>query len=323
MMQIKYDEFVAYRQHANSIAPELIVFVNDVAYFIPWWYQWNVAGGVSCHDNYPIQGEVHPTVAPIAESISIATAINDEAKPVWLIPPAFEAQNSTFHWKYPTPAQLRACVYTGLIHGATGIHYFTQDSWVSRDGGVYGMSPDPQPVYNPADPNPATPELLAASQAVWAAAVQINIEIESLKEPLLSPTADVNYWVDVSGQGVTDEPIRCIMKPHPEGGYALITVNMDNATLGATYNLPFELRSVERLFESLPPINLPPGTTSFLDTYEPFAVHVYHINGLTLSAILQAMDSKPGDLNWNPDADLDGDNEITTTDLSVFLKNLD
>ena len=42
-----------------------------------------------------------------------------------------------------------------------------------------------------------------------------------------------------------------------------------------------------------------------------------------LSALLSAMDSRLGDPNWNPAADLDGDGEVTSTDLAIVLAHLD
>ena len=78
--------------------------------------------------------------------VALAVQENREKKPVWLIVGAFEQPGAgAFTFRCPTPAQLRACVYTGVIHGATGIVYFTWDTYVCRDGNVIGMSPDPKP----------------------------------------------------------------------------------------------------------------------------------------------------------------------------------
>lgn len=34
----------------------------------------------------------------------------------------------------PSPRELRTQVYTGIVHGATGIMYFAMDSYVTRAG---------------------------------------------------------------------------------------------------------------------------------------------------------------------------------------------
>ena len=70
--------------------------------------------------------------------------------------------------------QLRAQVYAGLIHGATGIIYFCWDTYVCRDGHVIGMSPDPQVQYlepgpGKPKPSPARPMDLAAPHRVRTA----------------------------------------------------------------------------------------------------------------------------------------------------------
>lgn len=47
------------------------------------------------------------------------------------------------------------------------------------------------------------------------------------------------------------------------------------------------------------------------------------VTSTDLSVILSAMDTVPGDANWDAAADLDGDSEITSTDLSIVLTNMD
>jgi hypothetical protein len=218
--------------------------------------------------------------------VSYAATANQEKKPIWLIVGAFsDSKEST--WITPTPRQLRACVYAGLIHGATGIIYFTWDTYVSRDGGVIGISPDPQVAYapNPKQPNtteptPATPMQRVASKAAWATASQVNQEIAALVPSLLAPTVSpqaLDYSILVDGLGRIENPIHCLLKPYPAGGYVLLTVNLNDSLLSATYTFPQELKSVERLFEDQPALTLAAGAKSFTDSYGSFGVHVYHI----------------------------------------------
>ena len=95
---------------------------------------------------------------------------------------------------------------------------------------------------------------------------------------LLSPTVDqsVRYAVDVKGPSISDNPIRCLLKPHREGGYVLLTVNLDDAVLNVTYTLPAGL-TVERLLENRPTVERGDDGKTFSDRYEPFDVHVYRV----------------------------------------------
>ncbi len=292
-MEGKFQEFLAYKKMANAVAPDLCVFINDVPWITPpateWWTRWNTAGDVSCHDNYPVMHSAQTqSLGAIADTVGLAARVNREQKPVWLIVGAFEQPGkSAYPFRFPTPMQLRASVYAGLIHGATGIIYFTWDTYVCRDGNVIGMSPDPKPAYVPSPrqegythPTPARPDQLVASRALWAMATQVNRELRELTPALLSPTVDpkaVPYSIAVTGLGRTEEPIHALLKPHPEGGTVLLTVNLEDCVLDATYTFPKALRSVERLYENQLPLALEKDANRFSDTYEPFETHVYRI----------------------------------------------
>ncbi len=293
----KYKEFLAYKARINKAAPGRPVFINDVPWITPpatqWWVKWNTAGDVACHDNYPIMNrkhrartignEAHKTGIP--GSVSLAVAVNKERKPVWLIVGAFlQRGHGAFPFRMATPMQLRAQVYAAVIHGATGIIYFCWDTYVCRDGNVMGMSPDPQVAYlepgrNRPKASPAKPMQLAQSKALWMSAAQINKEIRELTPSLLAPTVgeELKYSVSIKGEHVTDAPIRCLLKPHPDGGYVLLTVNLDDAVLFATFEFPGGLKAVAPRFENRKPYTIKPGQTRFEDRFEPFEVHVYRI----------------------------------------------
>lgn len=294
-----FAEFMAYRGMAKQFAPGLNVFINDAPWIMPpatsWWIKWNVTGDVSCHDNYPIKfgqtitRSVGSEPNGIPQSISLAVGSNSERKPVWLIVGAFDqpGADQTFPFRFPSVMQLRAQVYAGIVHGATGIHYFIQDSYVSRDGGVIGMSPDPK-VYRtpyplvaggPQRPTPATPMQLAHSRALWDATVSINSELQQLAPIILAATVghDVDYKVQITGRSITDAPIRCLLKPHPEGGYVLLSVNLDDAVLESTYTFPNDISLVEAMFENQPARTFEPPQKTFTVHYEPYDVHVLRI----------------------------------------------
>jgi len=59
----------------------------------------------------------------IPESVALAAHINHEKKPIWLCVQAFEASGFG-KWLMPSGREMRAQVYTGIVHGATGIIYF-------------------------------------------------------------------------------------------------------------------------------------------------------------------------------------------------------
>jgi hypothetical protein len=298
-MEGKFAEFLAYKQAINAAAPGIPVFINDVPWVTPpatsWWVKWNTSGDVACHDNYPIMSRERRSrtigdegnKTGIPTSVSLAAAVNGEQKPVWLIVGAFTVRgHGAFPFRFATPMQLRAQIYAGLTHGATGIIYFCWDTYVCRDGDVIGMSPDPRAAYlepGPNKPKPAfaRPMQLAQSKALWMAAEQINSEIHELTPSLLSPTVgeDVAYTAAIEGDAVSPSPIRCLLKPHPDGGYILLTVNLDDSVLGVTYDFPGGLSSVAPLFENRDPVEVEEGTTTFEDLCEPFDVHVYRING--------------------------------------------
>jgi len=101
----------------------------------------------------------------------------------------------------PSPQELRASVYAGLIHGATGVFYFALDSFVTRDGQVLGVAPWTEETYGPSpdyDGDGRYPLIVSADQAaqsrdMWQAVAAVNQEIARFIPELLSATAAVDY----------------------------------------------------------------------------------------------------------------------------------
>ena len=206
-------------------------------------------------------GSGEPLLA-IADTVGLAVEVNHQQKPVWLIVGAFEQPGGgSFPFRFPTPMQLRACVYAGLIHGATGICYFTWDTYVCRDGNVIGMSPEPKVAYVPnprqegyTHPTPATAAQLIAAKALWTMAAQVNREVRQLTPSILSPTVEAKtceYSIGV-GLGRTEHPIHCLLKPHPEAGYVLLTVNLEDTVETARFTFATKLAALDKLFENQP-----------------------------------------------------------------------
>lgn len=298
-MDALFAEFNTYRSEIHAVAPELPVFINDAPWIMgparDWWLKWNAAARVACHDNYPIMNKKHRARSigaepnGIPQSVSLGVANGEEKRPQWLIVGAFEQPGEygqSFAFRFPTPQQLRAQVYAGIIHGATGIVYFTWDTYIPRDGRVIGMAPNPKIVYTPVPqqegytkPFPATPMQLAQSRALWEATTQINAELEALVPVLLAPTAteSLGLTLAVEGEGVTENPIRVLVKPRGEQGYTLLTVNLDDAMLRGTFEFNRPIAEVNTRFENQMPLELPDGAREFTLSYEPFAVHVIEV----------------------------------------------
>ncbi len=69
--------------------------------------------------------------------------------------------------------------------------------------------------------------------------------------------------ITTEGEHVTDTPIRSLLKPHPDGGYILFTVNLDDAVLFTTFNFPDGFKAVAPLFENREPYEIKRTQTDF------------------------------------------------------------
>lgn len=298
-MDALFADFQAYRSRVSATAPGLPVFVNDAPWIMPpatdWWLKWNGAGEIACHDNYPIMNRTARASSigaepnGIPQTVALGVENGKQQRPQWLIVGAFEQPGEygeSFPFRFPTPQQLRACVYAGIIHGATGIVYFTWDTYVPRDGNVIGMSPNPKVAYVPnprqegyTRPTPASPMQLVNARALWDATTQINAEINELSPVLLSPTLGPDFacQITVEGTAPTPAPIRIMAKALGEDRFLLLTVNLDDAVLKSTFRFPQPLASATTRFENALPLALPEDATEFSLTYEPFGVHIIEV----------------------------------------------
>lgn len=277
-------QFKARRKEIQKLDPGRAVFILDAPYIdAPWrarWSAWNSSGDISAHWNYPIIGERRYSLGGsrgIPETVSLAARINEEAKPVWLVVQAFSSPLK--NWRMPSATELRAMVYAGIVHGATGILYFAYDSFVTRYGEVIGVSPETVENYN-AVPGSNTEDLLwlqaseeqvTKSRALWDFISKLNAELTALTLAILSPTSRMAYRVETKLSGT---PIRTIMK-ETEGGKILIAVNIRNAQLETQihFGQPVRLRplsfgDLERKFTNVKSIN---------ETFEPFEVKLFQL----------------------------------------------
>ena len=281
-------EFLAYKQEVAKVAPDLPVFVNTASWMVgngrDPWIAWHKMGDLSCHDNYVIWPETRSLNLGsygtekngIADATSLAVQVTEGKKPVWLVVGAFESDtppNSKFPFRYPTPMQLRGMVYTGIIHGATGITYYAWDSNITR----FGMAPDIRTEI-PGRPRASTTQAITA-KALWETAAAVNHELQELTPAILSPTvgAEVGYRVSFEGTSITPSPLRTLLKNNPNGGFVLITVNMDNTVITGQFEFDRSLEEPKLMFGSKNEIPFDKKTRSFSLSYEPFQVRVIQL----------------------------------------------
>jgi hypothetical protein len=241
-----------------------------------WWPEYISAMDLGCHDNYPkFLGTQLTSLETIANSVSLQTSVLSESKPSWLVVQAFsQTGGGNFQWEMPTPREAKAMVYTAIIHGATGIVYFTWDSWVSRDGGVVGIGPDPPQVY-PQGGTVATPEQLDMARYLWSGIVAVNTELDSMAPVVLSKTSNGHYSVFVDDTTHMPYPIRCLLKNGQNCKY-LLTVNICSDPLNVRYQFDDTIPGpVSVLFENGRTISV--QSNGFIDYYEGFDVHIYLI----------------------------------------------
>ncbi|MBL4721973.1 MAG: hypothetical protein JKY20_12700, partial [Alphaproteobacteria bacterium] len=137
----RFTAFIDRRGLIGRLDPGRAVFTLDTPYIDPpWrerWLRWANAGDVSAHWNYPLTGDDTDSLngrRGIGETVTTAVAAVAARKPVWLAVQAFASPLAD--WRMPNETELRAMVYGGVVHGATGVIYFAYDSFVTRDGQV-------------------------------------------------------------------------------------------------------------------------------------------------------------------------------------------
>lgn len=238
--------FLARREQLRRIDPGHPVLALDMAALTGTrradWIAWAGLGDISAHDNYPIRWFPHrhslDTPGGIPASVSLAVRMVAQRKPVWLVVQAMAGPEEG--WRMPTPEELRAMVFAGLVHGATGLFYFALDSFVTREGQILGIAPDPAPAYalppgfgHATPPLMASPEDRAASRRLWQAVVALNRELQALAPDLLAATATATCTATVPGR--PDAPIRTLLKER-DGHFTLLAVNLERSALPVRFS---------------------------------------------------------------------------------------
>ena len=282
-MNAKFDAFQKRMQEIKAIDKIHPVFIVDTSWIkfpvTAWWIKWNTAGDVSSHVNYALKTNTKSLsrTQGIPETVTLAVTSNNQRKPLWFVTQVFASKPGVWKWtwKMPNPNESRAMVYSSLIHGATGMIYFALDSWVTRNGNVFGVAPNLSSDYA-AKPKArhfvVSEEELEESRQLWEEVVRINQELEQLKPTILSPTSRESYKVYVQGERYTDDPVRCLLK-ETDGQFTLLTVNLDKKPLTVRYEFPRKLRNLQIMFEEGRILDV--KNSSWVDNYEEFGVHVY------------------------------------------------
>jgi hypothetical protein len=277
-----YQSFAAAIRAFDSTHP---IFNVDVSYpgagpYLSWWQQWNTGESLVSNDNYPFHSGTENTLESSASAYLQLQALNLETggvKPVWLTLQSFQGNAGSFVWKMPTTAQLRAEVFTGLIHGATGVIYFALDNWTTRNAQVIGIAANPLTSYPNANPGDAVASAsdIAASQALWNGTVALNSELERLKPVILSPSTNLVYQVATQGTSVTSTPIRSMLKQSSSGVYTMLVINIDNVPINVQYSLPTRPVALYTIDSNGARSPKAPYGGTITDTIEGFGVRIY------------------------------------------------
>ena len=255
----RVDRFRARRVAIRDIDPDRAVFVVDSptisAPHLDLWQTWKRMGDVASFFSYPVTDYSMATL-DVRESVGPVTSRAVDAvgaqKPVWFVAQAFESRS--FGWLMPDERQARSMAYTGLVHGATGIIWFSFDSFVTRNGLVTGIGPDLRSEYEivrPGGLTGATPftanrEVIRRSKALWRTVVALNREITALRDVWLSPTAAIDHVVEVRGMARSDTPVRTMLKA-VGSGLVLVMVSVDDAPLEFRVRLDDQVLAIDRL----------------------------------------------------------------------------
>lgn len=339
--QATLDAFHAYRQTVDQYLPNTPVFVDDAPGFnngplaTQWWKIWADSGELTAQDNYPVYpwttsiGLESP--GGIAESISRAVYATDQQKPVWAIIQAFESNDpigSPFPWRFPTTTQMRAQVFSAIVHGASGVTYFAWDTWRTREPDLIGIAPNPTAdgYVVPGSGGPfqatATPDQIQKSIALWHEVSEINSQLQELAPVILSPTvspADMTYMPQVRNLSApndllkyTNTPIRTLLKKDAAGHYYLFAVNLDDRSMDVDFEMSKSFEHIDLLYEDDGGYLGGLGTVDeFSFHFGPYATHIFKL-------FEAAPEPIPGDFDGN--GYVDG-NDLTKWKVDFSLGN--
>ncbi len=217
-----------------------VVFTVSPAYWYhPWSYSDYAAGcDILMTDPYPI--EIGHDIHIDYVSHCIDRAREDSGKPVWAVLQAFPWPGK----RLPTRQELRCMTYQALVHGASGILYYTYqvEAW----------------------------NYTLASTPLWDEIKALSVEIAQLAKILAAQGPDPHNTSSIH-----------IGQRHLGNSTYLIAVNVANQEVPLDLTMPSTIQSVDVMFEDR---SIKTLGGSFHDLFDPLGVHVYRISDATVPA---------------------------------------
>lgn len=249
------------------------------------WRSWLPKADIAAQFNYPFARSFDPVldIERVALSVSRAVRLTGGTKPIWYIAQSFA--DPVRGWYMPTSEQLRALVFTALVHGASGVIHFSYDSHGTRDGDVLGISPAPLadhgnvPDYDNSKRSALKVDAaqLAASRALWQSVADLNRELAALAPSLLQPTAAFTCRVETAGNHRRSQPIRLLAKPADTGDLLLIAVNIEAVALQAGITCDADIVALSPYSPAALPAMRLETPRRFHDEMPPFGVRLYRV----------------------------------------------
>ncbi|MBP7064715.1 hypothetical protein [Ferrovibrio sp.] len=250
------------------------------------WPLWLHKADIQAQFNYPFIRRYDPVldIERVGRIVARAVRLSGGTKPIWYISQAFTFP--AVGWYLPSIEQLRATVFTALVHGASGIIHFSYDSHGTRDGGVIGISPAPQHDYHAvpdydADGKPsvaASAAERAASQALWHQVAGLNRELAALAPSLLRPTAALNCKVTAEGPHRRALPLRLLAKQTERPDEVLlIVVNIEAVPLQARYECDAPIAALSPYLPDSSSAMQLAAPYTIQDHLPPFGVRLYRL----------------------------------------------
>jgi len=186
------------------------------------------------------------TISCVGEYVDKMKMSAGENRGTWIVLQGFAWDNeqNPKNPLYPTYEETRFMAYDAIIHGVKGIFYW----------GTYSM---PQPSQH------------------WTDLKKVSRELGDLMPVLASPDVPCNLTLDYEEMGYSiDKGIEYLVKEH-DGVKYMISANTTIGPVKVSFSgIPLSAQSAEVMFENR---NIAISNNSFMDTYEPYGVHVYKL----------------------------------------------
>ena len=257
--EVSVDDFRAQRSKAIELDPALPVFANFSSKFyregkggtaaLQLYRDFMAVPDLIGFDFYPVTGWNRPDwVAEPGRALEFMhSELLREEKPSWFL---VEACNQNLAWTPegtvgPTPAQTRYQVWSAIVHGATGIGYFTH-------------------AFNPHVFSALTPDMEQELR-------ELNTTLSEMAPILLQEPPELAMHVTSKQDRVCETALR-----RDGDDWYLIALNSDMQYRSARFTFEFERQivSVEAWKEGR---SIPHEPHRFEDDFEPLGVHLYRL----------------------------------------------